>query len=151
MKDYDEDRKQNAGSIAGRGVEPAKVIDENHLRVHYKGTRKEGQVEVLENIKNSDEIPDEANVFDEFDNMAARDWVKALITSENNRKTLDKLNNQIQTVPTSDYIQMFCGIEMLADLLGAELHKMQSEDELFSYIYFDFKGKQFFQFVRIHR
>ena len=122
-----------------------KVIGENIYVSYYKGTRKEGQVEKLQSIENVDENSDEINEFDEFDAMAARDWVNALIVSQGNRELLDKFNNQIQTVPTRNCIQMLCGIEMLADLLGVELEKLQHEDGIFKFTYFDYKGKRFIQ------
>ena len=143
--------EQKTGSITGRSVEP----ENDNLHAHYKGMRKEKQVEnlliagiAIETASEKYETADGINAFDEFDNMAARDWVKALIASEDNRKALDKLNNQIQTVPTDDYIHMLCGIEMLADLLGAKLQKVSPEDGIFNYLYFDFQGKRFFQFQR---
>ena len=82
--------------------------------------------------------------FDEFDIMAARDWINALTASQEQRKSLDRLNNQIQTVPTKDYIQMLTGIGMLADILGAELKEGVTEEGE-SGLCFSYQGRKFFQ------
>jgi len=104
-------------------------------------------VENLQNIEKIDTNSEGINGFDEFDAMAARDWAGALIACVDKRKILEKFNNQIQTAPTDDTVWMLNGIEILAELLGAELKKVQSEGGApgFTHFYFSYKGKLFIQ------
>ena len=104
-------------------------------------------MENLQNIEKIDTNSEGINGFDEFDAMAARDWAGALIACVDKRKILDKFNNQIQTAPTEDAVRMLAGIEILAELLGVELRKVQSEGSApgFTHFYFSYQGKLFIQ------
>ncbi len=59
--------------------------------------------------------------FDEFDIMAARDWVSAVIRNHKDRLSLERLNNQIRLAKEDSGVRMMEGIEALADLLGVKL------------------------------
>lgn len=74
--------------------------------------------------------------YDVFEAAMARDWVNALISSMENRKSLDRLNSQIETIITPDYIQIYSGIEILADILGCELMEKERNDEYSEYYFF---------------
>lgn len=74
--------------------------------------------------------------YDVFDAAMARDWANALISHMKHRRALDKLNSQIETVTTPDYIQVYAGIEILADVLGCELLERERDDEYTEYYFF---------------
>lgn len=74
--------------------------------------------------------------YDMFDAAMIRDWANALIFHMKHRRTLDKLNSQIETITTPDYIQIYSGIEILADVLGCELLEGERYDEYTEYYFF---------------
>lgn len=81
--------------------------------------------------------------FDEFDIMAARDWVSAVIRNHKDRLSLERLNNQIRLAKEDSGVRMMEGIEALADLLGVKLRSRQVRED-YSYTYFYHLGTMFF-------
>lgn len=83
--------------------------------------------------------------YNAFDEIMARDWLKDLISITRQRKTLDKLNNQVMTFSTDeDAIHIASGIEILADMLGLELLEGEEVDKYYEY-HFLYDGVTFFQ------
>jgi len=60
-------------------------------------------------------------IIDAFDSMIAKDWLNALVENMEQRKSLENMNSQIYTVSTPEHIQIYTGIEILADVLNEEL------------------------------
>lgn len=58
---------------------------------------------------------------DAFDSMMAKDWLNALVENMEQRKSLEKMNSQVSVIPNPEYIHIYTGIEMLADILGEEI------------------------------
>lgn len=85
--------------------------------------------------------------YDVFEAEMARDWANALISHMNHRRTLDKLNSQIETTWTPDYIQIHFGIDILADLLRCELLEGGRIDEYTEY-YFIYQDVKFLELSR---
>lgn len=103
-----------------QSMEP--ISKNKYLCIHYNGCGKEKS---MENVSH-----------DIFEAAMVRDWTNALISSMEHRRSLDRLNSQIETILTPDYIQIYSGIEILADVLGCELLEKKREDEYNEYYFF---------------
>lgn len=88
------------------------------------------------------------NATNTFDEIMARDWLKALITKMEERKALDIFNSQVKTINTDDHhIQLYSGIEILADLLGLEILEGGRTENYYAY-YFEYGGVKFLQLFK---
>ena len=75
-----------------------------------------------------------------------KEWMDALIENMEERKNLTCFNNQIRTTSESGDIQIYTGIDILADLLGIELKEESLEDIEYPYLYYFFyRGKKICQ------
>lgn len=81
------------------------------------------------------------NVLDE---IIVRGYLNALISATRQRKLLDQFDSRIKLVSTPDYIQMYTGIEILAEVLGAELFEEERDDEYYKYCFL-YKDVEFLQ------
>lgn len=90
----------------------------------------------------------ESERIDAFDALMARDWLNALVDSMEQRRALDRLNSQIETVPTMDYIQIYSGILVLADVLGEELQEYNGRKDEYREYFFFFRGVRVVQLSR---
>ena len=87
----------------------------------------------------------ESVTYNAFDEIMARDWLKALISIIRKRKILDKFNSQVMTISTyDDTLHIAHGIEILADMLGLELLEGEKVENYYQY-YFLYDGVTFFQ------
>ncbi len=79
------------------------------------------------------------------------EWLDSIIENMKEQKALSKFNNQIMICGAKDYIQMFKGIEIVADELGIELQSKPHAGRIPPYaqkvkLSFDYKGYEVFQF-----
>ena len=81
---------------------------------------------------------------DAFDFMMAKDWLNALVDNMEQRKHLEKMNSQISVIPNPEYIQIYSGIGILADVFGEKLIK-DDWNENYTVRYFFFRNVKILQ------
>ncbi len=75
-----------------------------------------------------------------------KDWLDALIEDLKNRKAHIIFNNQIRTVSPMEKIQIYEGINVVADMIGAELGCLSEYSDEYPYYYwFYYRGVKFFE------
>ncbi len=80
------------------------------------------------------------------------EWLDRIIENMKEQKALSRFNNQIMICGSKDHIQMFKGIEIVADELGIELQSKPHAGRIPPYaqktrLFFDYRGIEVFQFV----
>lgn len=79
----------------------------------------------------------------------AREWLDALVDNLEQRKNLTYFNNQIRTTGGTGDIQIYTGIDILADLLGIELEEEIFKGMEYPYCcYFFYRNIKIFQLSR---
>lgn len=74
------------------------------------------------------------------------EWMDKLVENHNERKALNSFSEGIKTADTIGYIQIYQGIDILADAAGEELKEKEDEALRYPYEYFfTYKGVEFTQ------
>lgn len=78
-----------------------------------------------------------------------KEWLDKLIENKNELTEIKKFNSQIFACGPLDAIPLFKGIEIVADLIGAELIESLRDDSIFPYMYeFFYNNVKFVSFSR---
>ena len=75
-----------------------------------------------------------------------KEWLDKLVDNNVEAKQLEEFNNQISTIFADDYIHIYKGIQIIADVMGIELKERKRECKVFPYEYFfEYRGIEFVQ------
>ena len=69
---------------------------------------------------------------------AAATWLDRLMESQRQRKAMTVLSGKVEANIDSDSLDIFRGIEVLADVLGAELQEEHCDDEFHGWYFYSF-------------
>lgn len=83
---------------------------------------------------------------DAFDVLIIRDWLNSVVDNHEQGKVLAELNTQIKAVPPVNFIQIYSGIEIMADVLGEELGEDEWDDE-YRERFFYYRGVKIMQLM----
>lgn len=89
---------------------------------------------------------------EEFDYIGVRAWMDKLVDMVRDYKTLKYYNNQISTCNSFDSVQIYKGIDILADVMDLPLNESETQDKEYPYNYSVFyHGVRFYQISKRRR
>lgn len=79
-----------------------------------------------------------------------KDWLDNLICVQNEAKRIEKFNSNIEAIMVSTpNIQIYTGIEIIADIMGLKLESRERTDGD-KELYFNYSKTRFFQLCRLN-
>ena len=79
---------------------------------------------------------------------AVKEWLDQLVANRNELHNLQFFNNKIEVCGVHDSIQIYQGIEILADAMGVKLNMQRNHEEVYPYpyrYYFNYCGYEIVQ------